>query len=384
MEYVIKGGYSMRSPMDQKTFLEFYKNTILGSSNSILNYICALLEKENKITFEAQCKLGDSNDTIYYSSKRDFKKIITETTTNIKFVGFYEYWEYIKLYKYSVPLFYEESENESIENCLLESGIKEFDLNNYDPELVLNTSLKEATPMYWKQNGDIFVKFVLQKSYVLPDTFDQIDYRYPIVIYINKENHILEVRYDAIKYNNNVFSNGAYENILFECINWLQNNLHLRLYLCEHKNILPIINDKQNEDVKIYKQLMQMDTGASAELTASESTDYVLPFIGELKELIDENEELFDQAEDIKKILLQYLDDKEATASYPYIYIKWVKPVESQSYIVKIIFEYFSQKYTLLQHITGNCKDLGMERMNDAIKYLCKSGAFSKGNEIKP
>ncbi len=373
----------MRSPMDEKTFFEFYKNTILGSSNSALNYICGLLEKENRITFDAQRKFGDSVDTIYYQSKRDAKKIIAETTTNIKFAGFYEYWEYIKLYKYSVPLFYEKREKGSIEACLREAGIEEFDEGKYKPELVLNTSLKEAVPLFWKKDGDIFIKFVLQKSYSMPETFEQIDYRYPIVVYVNEENQILEVRYDAIKYNNSVFQNGAYENMLMECINWLQEKLHLKLYLCEHSNILPIINDKQNEDVKIYKQLMQMDTGASAELTASESTDYVLPFIGELKELISENEELFNQAEDIKNILLQYLDDKEATASYPYIYIKWVKPVESESYIVKIIFEYFSQRYTLLQHITGNCKDLGMERMNDAIKYLCKSGAFSKGNEIK-
>ena len=105
------------------------------------------------------------------------------------------------------------------------------------------------------------------------------------------------------------------------------------------------------------------------------------PFIGELKELINENAEAFEKADEVKQILLQYLADKEATASYPYIYIKWVKPVESQSYIVKVTFDYFNQKYTLLQHITGDCKDLGMERMNNAIKYLCQSGAFIKGEK---
>ena len=74
--------------------------------------------------------------------------------------------------------------------------------------------------------------------------------------------------------------------------------------------------------------------------------------------------------------------EKEATASYPYIYVKWVKPVESQSYIVKITFEYFNGRYTLLQHITGNCKQLEMGRMNDAIEYLCQSSSFVKGDKI--
>ena len=48
---------------------------------------------------------------------------------------------------------------------------------------------------------------------------------------------------------------------------------------------------------------------------------------------------------------------------------------------IQVTFEYFNQKYTLLQHITGDCKDLGMERMNNAIKYLCQSGAFIKGEK---
>lgn len=378
-----RGELEMRSPMDERTYLDFYKNTVLGSSKGVLNSICQLLERKNKITFEAQRNILDDANVLYFESKRDHKKVVSDTTTNIKFASFYEYWEFIKLYKYSVPLFYENTMDTSIENKLLSLGLKEFKEEEFIPEFILASTLKEASGLYWKNGEDIFVKFVMQKSYFQPETFNQIDYRYPIVIFINSENHILEIRYDSTRYNNNgLVSNDAYENMVNDCISWIKNELGIDIYLCEHADIIQIINDKSNEDVKIYKQMMQMDTGASAELTASEGTDYVLPFIGELKELIDENEELFSQAEDIKKILLQYLADKEATASYPYIYVKWVKPVESQSYIVKVIFDYFNQKYTLLQHITGNCKDLGMERMNDAIKYLCTSGSFVKGEKI--
>ncbi len=373
----------MRSPMDEKTFLDFYKNTLLGNSNSVLNNICSLLVKKGKITFEAQRSFGDSDEVKYFESKRDFRKVISETTTDIKFAAFYEYWEFIKLYKYSLPLFYSLNNEKTIEELLEEIGAKEFNPDTFVPEFILNTSLKEATPLYWKNSSDFFVKFVLQKTYVQPDTFDQIDYRYPIIIYLNSEKGILEVRYDATRYNSNgVISSDAYETMVTECMEWMKSKLHLDLFVCDYTDIIQIINDKQNEDVRIYKQMMQMSTGASAELTASEGTDYVLPFIGELRELIDENEETFNKADDVKQILLQYLADKEATASYPYIYIKWVKPVESQSYTVKVTFDYFSRKYTLLQHITGNCKDLGMERMNDAIKYLCQSSSFIKGEKI--
>lgn len=374
----------MRSPMDEKTFLDFYKNTVLGYSNGVLNNICSLLAKNNKITFESQLSIGDSEGMKYFESKKEYRKVIIETTTDINFAGFYEYWEFIKLYKYSLPLFYSLKDGKAIEDSLLQICAKEFHPDDYAPEFILNTSLKESVPLYWKNNGDFFIKFVFQKTYVKQDTFDQIDYRYPIIIYLNEENGILEIRYDSTRYNSNgVVSSDAYETMVSECMDWLRDKLHLDLFVCDHTDIIQIINDKQNEDVRIYKQMMQMKTGASAELTASESTDYVLPFIGEIRELIDENEEIFQKADDAKQILLQYLADKEATASYPYIYIKWVKPVESQSYIVKVTFDYFSRKYTLLQHITGNCKDLGMERMNDAIKYLCQSGSFVKGEKVK-
>lgn len=49
---------------------------------------------------------------------------------------------------------------------------------------------------------------------------------------------------------------------------------------------------------------------------------------------------------------------------------------------MKVTFDYLSHRYTLMQHNTGSCKDLGMGRMNDAIEYLCESGSFVKGEEI--
>ena len=36
----------------------------------------------------------------------------------------------------------------------------------------------------------------------------------------------------------------------------------------------------------------------------------------------------------------------------------------------------------MLQHNTGECRILEMERMNNAIKYLCTSSSFIKGEKI--
>ena len=370
----------MRSPMDEKTFLDFYKNTMLSHSNNLQRYVCKWLEAEHRITFDAQISMDDSSDTLFFESKRDFKGIISKTTTNLSFANFYEQFEFKKLYKYSVPFFFEMKDDKTVKEILDEKAIKFFD-NEYEADFIIDSSLKEAKPIAYIEGEKIFLKFTLQKVYVEAETYDTVDYRYPILIYIDTFLKVLEVRYDAIRFGEQI-DRDVYSKIINSCVTWVQENLNMDLYVCEHLDAIKVINDKDNPDVRMYKQMMELSSGGSAELTASESADYVLPFIGEIRELIDENEDLFNESEEIKQILLQYLTDKEATASYPYIYVKWVKPVESQSYVVKITFDYFNNKFTLLQHITGNCNDLGMERMNNAIEYLCKSGSFVKGEKI--
>lgn len=373
----------MRSAMDEVTFMKFYQNTVLGYSNVLKRHICRLLEKEHLITFDKQRSVFD-NEQILYFEKRQTDSIISQTTIKPEFINFYENWEFIKLYKYSVPFFYELPDNLSVEEILRQKGLVSFNREErFEPEYILNTSLKEIKPMYLCEDKKVFLKFVLQKSYVAPDTFEVQEYRYPIIIYFDTENRVMEIRYDAARYGS--FSSnqiGVYEQLVDDCIDWLKKELTIELYECNHMDIIKVVNNKEDDQTRMFKQMMNMSSGGAAELTASESEDYVLPFIGELRELINENEELFNQSEKIKDLLIRYLNDKEATASYPYIYIKRVKAVETESYIVKITFDYLNHRYTLLQHNIGECKELGMERMNDVIAYLCRNRAFTKGERI--
>ena len=92
--------------MDEKTFLNFYKNTMLCCSNNLQRFVCSLLEKEHKITFDDQMTIEDTPNTMLFESKKDFKAIITKTAKNKDFMGFYEEFEFKKLYKYSVPFFF--------------------------------------------------------------------------------------------------------------------------------------------------------------------------------------------------------------------------------------------------------------------------------------
>lgn len=363
--------------MEEQAFLNFYKTTVLGYSKSIQKYYCDLLEQADKITFAPQINLLSSTAKAF-TDKKDFKTIISTTAMDKGFSGFYEKREFDKLYKYSIPFFIDNIDIDKISSALQKAGAKEFREEDFCPEFVLDTSLKDATPSYRMLEDKVLIKFVLQKSYVTPDTYDKINYRFPIVIYINLSCKILEIRYDSVKYNG-ISSQVSYEKYLSVCLEWIQKNLPIDLYYCDVSDAVNVIKNSQSKEVVVFRQMMEMGTGGSAELTASESEDYVLPFIGELRSLIEENEELFNASEAIRSLLLNYLLDKEESARYPYIYVKWVKPVESHSYIVKITFNYFAERYTVLQHITGTCNDFGMERMNHAIEYLCKNHAFTRG-----
>ena len=207
--------------MDETTFLEFYKNTILGGSNNFQHFICKKLEAENRITFEEQRKISDKDDTLFFESKRDFKGIISKTTTTKSFINFYETLEYTKLYKYSVPFFYESGEK-ALDEIIKEKQISIFDNKLYNPEYIIDRELNDSTPVAYIEDGVYFLKFVLQKAYMQPDTFEAIDYRYPIVIYINPAISVLEIRYDSMRYSyNDQVDRDAYSKIVSYYIDWI-------------------------------------------------------------------------------------------------------------------------------------------------------------------
>lgn len=367
--------------MQEDQFLDFYRDSVLGYSKAYQKYFVRQLKNEGHITDDDQCALSDKPNVLVVEKRQSEKSIIALMAQKACYAANFEYLEFCKLYKYSVPFFFSTLDGIPVNQAIKNSPCILFDYNSYSPSFALSRTIGESAPYYLAQNEEILIKFVLQKSYPRHEDYQPVDYRYPVVVYINSDLDILEIRFDAVRFDPQ-FGKESYESLLYDSIKWINENLHFSLLRCDGVDAISIINSKEDESVKIYKQMMELSSGGSAELTASEEKDSVMPFIGELRELIDENDELFARNNEIRQLLLGYLHEKEATASYPYIYIKRVKPVESDSYILKITFDYYFGAYTGLQHQTGVCRDLGMGRMNDAIKYLCESGSFTKGEPI--
>jgi len=370
---------SNKVDVGQNTFLEVYKNTVLLYSQKTKKKLYKKLKEEGRITFDSQMSIQTFENDAIFCDDKSVDAVLSKAVMTPKLTNFFEEWEYIKMYKYSVPVFFETRKD--IGKMLENVSIKKFNMSDFLLRFDLQTSLDQVNPLWYEKDGKYFIKFVLKKSFYDNENNERVCYRYPIVIFFDVNIGVLEIRYDAVKYYRQQEESNFYENLVDKCLKWVIETLEVKCFLCEYPNIIDIINDKNDHFVRMYKQMMDLKSGGSAELKTAEEKNAVLPFVGELRELIEENKDIFN--EEASEILNKYLDDIEATASYPYIYIKLNNIVESQSYIVRITFDYLSHKYTLLQHLIGSCNNIEMERMNNAIKYLCESSSFTKGEEIK-
>lgn len=361
--------------MGKEQYQIFNYNTANSYSGVFKKQICQMLEKENLITFDEQKK----EEGIKYFEKKDYTHIIQMTALDEKFNSFYEKIEFTRLYKYSVPFFYEG--DLSIIDKLIGKELQKFYSSECMDGYFIAEEMKDVIPIIYEENGIKIIKFVLQKTYST-EKDNNIDYRYTVLIYFDVSKKVLELRYDSIKNSGEIDYKSKYESNVEYCINWLKNILKLKLFKCNSKSFADVIKSDETGKVKIFRQMMNMGMNGSADLVASEETDFKLPFIGEIRALMDEYADLFNQSPEIREIIENFLKDKEDTASYPYMYLLWKTGVISKNFIVKITFQYFSNRYILMQHISENYADYRMERMNDAISYLAESGAITQGEEL--
>lgn len=372
--------------MEQNVFCSFYKNTVLSYPKNIQNRFCKRLVDRNIITND---ETSEKIENVFYvPQKQDTDVTIGQLAENITYAYVFEELEFTKLYKYSIPLMFEHKSDRDnidsiIENLSNTASIVEFKTEkSFVPEYDIADELYNATPLYMKEGSNYCIKFVIQQDF-LTDQFETIDYRYPIIIYINTEEKLLDIRFDGLKYKLEGQSTIEWFNKIYkDCISWIEENLKVDIFKCDNCNMYESIKSEKTGKVKICRQMMTLATGGSADLKAADNEDNpTLPFVDEIRELINENATLFEKSPEIKALLTKYIDDKEDTADYPYIYIKCINEIASQNFLVKITSSYVCGNMTL-QYLSGSNNKMGMERMNYVIGFLKKIDAITKGESI--
>lgn len=115
---------------------------------------------------------------------------------------------------------------------------------------------------------------------------------------------------------------------------------------------------------------MKLANGSIATLqassTATGNSKYVLPFLGELQELLADYQNELENAPRFKEAFEKFLDDKDVTSDLPWVIIKWEDETST-----KITFDYKNKGFCLIQHYSNYGRGvIGMERMNRVAEYI--------------
>ena len=214
----------------------------------------------------------------------------------------------------------------------------------------------------------IIFKFSLKKEGFRPSG-DEIKVKYPIIAVLFKESGILEIRYDSINgmlvddykqfYKKNIGSIKA----------WFSTKLGIK---AEKIDIYDTVkNIYESGEVNLGGQDMRFSNGSKACLEVGSDNSYTLPLLGELKEIIKQNEEEFNQCLNLRQLLETWIKGKEDEADCVWICLCWPDAQNRKTYEVRVrfVFDYFEEDETLLYHYSGV---IGMERMNDVTRTIIK------------
>ncbi|CAJ1315892.1 hypothetical protein [Paenibacillus nuruki] len=277
--------------------------------------------------------------------------------------------EFLKSYKFSALFAVKSIENKDIEELQKKGKITDFFAgDDVHDVLIRNHRYQEAVPTKYAIGNVLMFKFSILLSGTKPNSNERKEVKFPVLgVYFN---HLgaLEIRMDRAKtyFQEDEF---FYKNQIDFVINWFETNLN-----CEVENIsLPPLIEyiKQNAEgeVNIHSQAMNLATGGKVVLDTGINEDYILPLLGELKELIKANQELFDYSPEIKKLLDGFISETETNADLPWIALIW-KGKDNANTTVKFKHNYLNQGYSFWQYY-GQQSD--MEKMDYVTEYIVKN-----------
>ena len=368
---------------NKKNIGNLIKDTVEQYPTVLRKAIARKFKDDGLVTSNRKDVKDGSRFPIYSSNSEE---TIQSTLSDEAFFSYYENIEFEKSYKYSIPLFFELDNinlEDKLKSLISESILSVFDENDASSASdLVGTRIDYCIPKYKKSGNYILIKFLIKQTFLKDEegAYIPVDIRFPIVISINTIIGILEIRFDGRKFDADSQQDFITPKIKY-CINWLKDNLLMKLYNVNTDDIMDSINNDSTKRAVINKQSMQMKSGASADLTASDNEDNVMPFIGELRALIKKNEAIFNRCLESKNIILDYLEELEETTLYPYIRIKWPNSKKAHEFSVKINFNYYEGRLIQMHSMQSAAKVM-KERMEYAIEYLFESGSFTKGEEI--
>lgn len=347
---------------------------------SYINYIVYTLSTYNKVNKrtilniykeEGIAKKKDKQTTLFDSEYVDIdyndldNTLANCVTQKEKAIELYEKYQFTKSYRYSV-LF----KCNNFEKILIDiNKIPEYKFNPNDIRLFDEFK----APKRLETDENIILLFDRKFEAIHPQTSDELLLHYPVLVVFHKNNKIIEFRFDTIK---RLFIEGErnqvmYSEIVDQLLAYLEQEYDIKLEAIDLSFMKNIGDDDTVEDIKLISQYMNMKNGSKAELNVGDNEEYVLPIIGELKNIMNDLKEELDKNLKIKDALEQFIYEKEETTDYPWIEILFLNKerIKTRNNHVKFVFNYMNKNYTLITYYYNGTL-IGMERMNDVTNFI--------------
>ena len=288
------------------------------------------------------------------------KQLLSCIENDDKSLAIFEKWEFTKDYKYSV--LFDADDFDRLYD-LVSKNIPDFgEMSAPLFDVFIN-------PRSLTHSDSIFlIKFNLKFEAIHPQTSEELLVRYPVVVALHKNEKIVEIRFDALKRFFMEKSDSFYAKLVEDVCHYFQEKFQCKLTPLDMNFLIKRAQDDMS-DVRLIAQTMKMANGSYAQLEVGKNEEYVLPFIGELKNILSEYGAEFEKVPPLKEAFEQFIFEKETTSDYPWIELLWENEIKTRSIHVKFTFNYYQKGYCLLQHYFNNTL-IGMERMDHVVKFI--------------
>lgn len=281
-----------------------------------------------------------------------------------------EEYEFIKAYKYSYVYGYIGEVNaETIQQLIIDKVLVQFDvkmLDIFDP--IFENNNKTASII--EQGNEIKIK--VSFPYVFYDnsnTDNRKERKFIVLAVIHKDTNLIEFRYDsapAVSY-----SSDFYFDKVCSVKYWLATILHIDFDTAAMEAGVDYIKDNESavkkNNIFIIGKYLEFGNGSSAELKVGKSDSMVLPLIGELKNLLSEYSEEFDQVPNFKNVFENLIQEWDQNSQTPCLYLMW-KENDKEYCQVKIDLKHLAKDGCRLLFYAKNHID--GEGMSHVVNYI--------------
>lgn len=343
--------------MNIDKYIELIENTLTyDTSGHILQKII------NKLTKNGVAKYNDDSDgtKVKIESDWDRPKRICKCLKE-KPECTIQYIEDILInrgYRYSI--YYKCSEF-NIENV-----INNYNLYDSYLPISINNIVDFSKPILKDYEDIIVIKFEKMIDPFYP-VINRTEYILDSTLWVyHKKLNILEFRFNNISFKGN---DDYYKITLHAQLDILRNTHQLNIEEFRTSQTVDEIVTNRKKDVHLISQDLGLMKNSSAKLKVG--NNMVMPFIGDLDDIINDNTELFNLTEEsrqVAKLFIDYVNNIKQNANYKTRLLSWYDDKGNSNLNINVTFSYRDNNYDLYNFL--EIKKLDMEMMNYAIEYI--------------